>query len=290
MVNNRTFDIRRLFDAGRVFRIPRYNSAVPAGFHILPQYQPIARAVGLDAEAVFEHPDIVAWRKLPDRENCTLDTELEGRPLRLHIKRYLVPSTGVNDEVRGIELLKRAQIPTVPLVGWGHLADGRSFVINEDLSGYRDSERRVAEGFPFALLFQPTLDLAVRLHDANLHHRDLYLCHFFSRVSADNSSDVEMRLIDAARVAPMNPLRRRRWIVKDLAQFWYSTLKFQTITDEMREAWLSEYARRRKILLPGRLQSAVRRKAGSIARHDAKVRQSQPTRNVSLPEPGGIRS
>jgi len=31
-----------------------------------------------------------------------------------------------------------------PLVGWGKLVDGRSFVITEDLCGYRDAEKMVA--------------------------------------------------------------------------------------------------------------------------------------------------
>ena len=59
------------------------------------------------------------------------------------------------------------------------------------------------------------------LHDEDLHHRDLYLCHFF----ANPGDPRDLRLIDAGRVKrlPGWPLRQR-WIVKDLAEFWYSTL------------------------------------------------------------------
>src|SRR3954468_8006994 len=96
-------------------------------FHVLPQYQPTMRIIGLDAAAVFDHPDIVAWRKLPDRENCTLDASVDGRPVRLHIKRWTATGAATTpaaaDEVRGIGLLRDANIPTVPLVGWGRLAD-----------------------------------------------------------------------------------------------------------------------------------------------------------------------
>ena len=42
-------------------------------FSISPQYQPLARRLGLDAETIFDHPEIKAWRRLPDRQNCTLD-------------------------------------------------------------------------------------------------------------------------------------------------------------------------------------------------------------------------
>ena len=37
----------------------------------------------------------------------------------------------------------------------------------------------------------------------------------------------------------------------------------------------------------GRLRAAVAMKARSIARHDAKLKQSQPMRNVSIPDEGG---
>lgn len=253
-------------------------------FHVLPQYQPLMRVVGLDAEAIFTHPQIIAWRKLPDRENCTLDATLDGRPIRLHVKRHLVAGTAAEDEVKGIELLRQAGIATVPLVGWGRLEGGRGFVITADLAGYRDAEKLVAEGsVPFEALLEPTADLAARLHAAGLHHRDLYLCHFFAR--ADGAA-IDVKLIDAARVARMgNFLTRWRWVIKDLAQFWYSTTTLPSITDAQRERWLSRYADRRDICWLPRLRAAIVAKSNSIARHDAKLKQAQPTRNVSIPTP-----
>src|SRR5438552_5699441 len=86
-------------------------------FHVAGEYQPLMRKAGLDAEGVFTHDRIVAWRKLAGRENCTLDAEFEGQPLRLHIKRYLVRSAAAEEEVKGVELLREAGIATVRLVG-----------------------------------------------------------------------------------------------------------------------------------------------------------------------------
>jgi hypothetical protein len=254
-------------------------------FHVRPRYQPLMRVVGLDAEAMFDHPGILAWRKLPDRENCTLDAELEGKSIRLHIKRHFNKSAA-EDEAKAIRLLEEAGIPTVPLVGWGSVDDGRSFVITEDLAGYRDAEKMVAAGTPFETLLQPTADLAAKLHGAGLHHRDLYLCHFFAKIAGDGVVDV--KLIDPARVARMNNfVTRWRWVVKDLAQFWYSTTTLPAITDEQRERWLRRYADRREICWLPRLRAAIRAKANGIARHDAKLKKSQPTRNISIPTDGG---
>src|SRR6185503_11861775 len=115
--------------------------------------------------------------------------------------------------------------------GWGKLADGRSFFVTADLAGYRAADKLIDAGTPFENLLAPTADLAVKLHRAGLHHRDLYLCHFFARVT-ENAVDV--RLIDTARVRRLGGfLTRGRWITKDLAQFWYSTISLP-ITDGQR--------------------------------------------------------
>ena len=252
-------------------------------FNAAPKYQAILREIGIDAEAVFDHPDIKVWRSISERENCTLDADLtDGRHLRLHIKRYH-PARGIgtpaDEESLGIRALEIEAIPTVPLVGWGRLVDGRSFVITEDLAGYRDAEKAVRDGLPFESLLQPTADLAAKLHDAGLHHCDLYLCHFFVKPG----DPVDLRLIDAARVKrlPGWPMRRR-WIVKDLAQFWYSTTTLP-ITDEQRWRWLQHYGDKRGLKSVGALRRSIERKSAWIGRHDASLHQKQKNRNVSIP-------
>src|SRR5437868_11127811 len=92
-------------------------------FQASPRYQPILREIGLDAYAVFHHPDIKVWRSIRERQNCTLDADLaDGRHIRLHIKRHapaLGRKTPADEEANGIRALEAEQIPTVPLVGWG---------------------------------------------------------------------------------------------------------------------------------------------------------------------------
>ena len=254
-------------------------------FRVVAEHQPLLREVGLDAEAVFERADVVAWRTLPDRENCTLDAErADGTRVRLHVKRYPAdaPGTPAADEVRGIELLQGAGIPTVPFVGWGGLDDGRTFLVTLDLAGYRDAEKLVASGVAFAELLEPTADVAARLHRAGLHHRDLYLCHFFARPGAEGGTP-QVALIDAARVRPLPRFFRNRWVVKDLAQFWYSTTQLPDVTDAQRDAWLARYAAQRGLAATDALRRAIERKVGWIARHDRSLNAKQPTRNVSLP-------
>lgn len=247
------------------------------------EYQPLLRQIGLDADAVFEHPDITCWRKLPDRENCTLDADLpDGRRVRWHVKRYAAMpgrATPADGDIAGHRLLESASIPTAPLVAHGNLRDGRSFAIFDDLAGYTPADKLIERGTPFEPLLEPVADLAARLHNAGLHHRDLYLCHFMAKV-ADGRADV--KLIDTARVKRLPVLFGRRWVVKDLAQFWYSTLKL-AITADQRKHWLARYAAQRRIAGGPLLQSSVERKARSIARHDARLHRDRPERDVSIP-------
>lgn len=256
----------------------------PAQFHISPHYKPLIQALGLTAEKVFTDPRIVVWRSITERENCTLDIEFpDCKSMRLHIKRYL-PAYGfvtpADDEARGIRALEIEKIPTAPLVAHGKLPDRRSFVITADLAGYRAADKLIADAYSFEQLLEPTADLAATLHARGLHHRDLYLCHFFVK---PEETGPQIRLIDAARVARLPGfITRRRWIVKDLAQFWYSTLSLP-ITDDQRIRWLARYVQQRKINSAERLQKSIERKSDAIGRHDEKLKAAQPKRNVSIP-------
>jgi Lipopolysaccharide kinase (Kdo/WaaP) family len=249
-------------------------------FRVDPAYQPLFREIGLDAESVFVDPRIKVWRSLPDRDNCTLDATLtDGRAVRLHIKRYPSPGPAEN-EVAGHQLLEEQQIPAAQIVAHGRLSNGRSFVILPDLSGYTPADKLVQQGIPFESLLIPTADLAALLHMRGLHHRDLYLCHFMAKIDGDK---VDVKLIDTARVRKFNVLTRHRWIVKDLAQFWFSTLALP-ITEDQRRRWLDRYAKQRQ-LFPTKYRNDIERKVRSIARHDARLNLAQPSRNISLPFP-----
>jgi len=260
---------------------PQYYYGVGKG------WQPILAEIGLgNSDAIFEHPQIRVWRKLPDRENGILDATLnDGRKIRLHVKRYTPVRSIVTPgeaETEGIFLLERAGIPTLPLAAWGRLADRRSFVVTEDLAGYDAADKCIERGeITFDDLRDATADLAAKLHNADLHHRDLYLCHFFAR--RENGA-FDLRLIDAARVKMLPRwFFRRRWIVKDLAQFWYSAMKLN-VNAACLNAWLARYAEQRGIADTAVLRSAIEKKVKWIESHDARLNRRQPNRNVSIPQ------
>ena len=248
--------------------------------HVDPAYTDLFREIGLDAGAIFEDPRITVWRSLPDRQNAKLDYFKDDRSLtRLHIKRYPPHAASTARlELQGFKLLTAQQIPCAPIIAHGSRADGSSFIILPDLTGYTPADKLLASGTSFDQISTPTADLAARLHKNNLHHRDLYLCHFMIR-----PEPIDAKLIDMARVAQLkNPLTRRRWIIKDLAQFWYSTMA-HPITDQQRKDWLNRYCEIQK-LDPKKLTGPIQRKAAAIARHDRQLQKQHPGRNVSIGE------
>ncbi len=271
---------------------------------VAPEYTPLLRQLGLDARAVFADPRIRAWRTLSERDNATLDATIDGRSVRLHIKRFARTTALPSPAEREAAALRRvieAGIATLPLVAWGRAIDGRSFLISEELYDHLPADKLLsASRCLFDDILAPTAALAATLHAAGLHHRDLYLCHFMARIDAP----AQLRLIDVGRVARFAdhtlgrlPLAaafiERRWTIKDLAQFWYSTLDSAItppITDAQRARWLEAYIAARTAsprplgMTIGALRRAIERKAAAIARHDRRLRAARPTRNISIPD------
>jgi hypothetical protein len=75
---------------------------------------------------------------------------------------------------------------------------------------------------------------------------------------------------------------RQRWIVKDFAQLWFSTLALP-VTDEQRLALFQRYCARRKLVADDLLLRLVHHKVRWIEAHDRKLNQRQPNRNISIP-------
>jgi hypothetical protein len=251
---------------------------------IAEPYRESFRQIGFSAQTIFSDAAVKPWRVLEDRQNCTWEIPMSGRNVRLHVKRFprMRGKSPAELEAEGYRLLKERGIPSAEVAAWGTVEDGRSFIATEDLAGFSPADKLMEEGLPFDRVLVPTADLAARLHGAGLHHRDLYLCHFMVRFT--QSGAAEIRLIDAARVRPLpGALTRRRWIVKDLAQFWYSTLAMN-VSDSQRDQWLRRYWGKGNMAELESLRKSIVRKSAAIGAHDEKLRRREPLRNISIPK------
>lgn len=182
-------------------------------------------------------------------------------------------------EVHFITVLTQLGIPTVRSVAFGQRMKGfwevASFSMTEDVGGMsleRLANRSIGNGRdapPWKERVEILRQLALvvrRLHEHDLFHRDLYLCHVFLTHNADGS--VVLRLLDLARMLS-RPVRRRRWMIKDLAALDHSSpAPLVTRADRMRFLYHYLPESRRSRSAVRELISSVQARARRMARHD----------------------
>ncbi|MBL9091729.1 MAG: hypothetical protein JNL96_10935 [Planctomycetaceae bacterium] len=109
------------------------------------------------------------------------------------------------------------------------------------------------------------VDIAQRLHNEKLYHRDFYCCHFFLRDDADRPDGFDLVLIDLGRLLHS---RLPRWQVKDLAALLFSTyIPGVTRTDRLR--FFKQYLGLKKLDAEAkRYAYRIQRKAERYRRHN----------------------
>jgi tRNA A-37 threonylcarbamoyl transferase component Bud32 len=247
---------------------------------IAPAYRDMLAAIGLTTvPQVFSDDRLRVWRDLEDRDNSTLDATLpDGRSIRLHVKRdKRKRREPMALEARGITLLNNAGIDSAPLVAHGSLGD-RTFVITENLDGYLSADRLMETDVDRRPILLAMSSLAAQLHNAAMHHRDLYANHFYMKPEAHGGYSV--RLIDTARVQRLPVLFRERWIVKDVGQLLFSIATYADTS--AREAMWTSYLAATKRQSISHFVTRVEAKAAWIDRHDRALRAKKPKRNLRL--------
>lgn len=212
--------------------------------HLEPPFE----ALWKDREPFIEVEKLqgVVFRELEARR--TLRTEIEGRGYFVKIHRgvgwreiwknlvYLrLPVISARNEWEVIQRLHKLGIPTMRAVAYGiqgrNPASVRSFIITEDLGhtiSLEDFTRNwVADPPPVSLkraLLERVADIAGKMHQGGINHRDFYLCHFLLHTDQTFQNDqLKISLIDLHR-AQLRSRVPRRWRNKDLAGLYFSAL------------------------------------------------------------------
>jgi hypothetical protein len=263
-------------------------------FHIDPAYRQALAATGLTTfDDFFEFEGGRDLRKAGLAAHRSRRVfELPGGP-RLYLKRYV--RTPLLSQLRNrfvacadldrrpAETLARHNIRTPKIVAWGVEKRGpvevRSFILTEEIPGGSSLEQRL----PDCLTDRRPLgrveerreflrDLARwvrRFHDTGLRHRDLYLAHIFLD-QADR-----FVLIDLHRCFKPR-LFGERWLIKDLAQLYYSAPgRFISRTDRLR--FYLDYAGKLRLDALGRRRIGhILRKARRMAARDIRRGRAVP--------------
>ncbi|MBM4104124.1 MAG: hypothetical protein FJ263_08755 [Planctomycetes bacterium] len=216
------------------------------GYLVCPEFADDLRALGLNTvENVFAfHGGISLTKKELTAWRSRTEFVLPGKNIRCFLKRYDHPPIGVqlrnwfgqNKRALTAEYdvlpclsLNAGGIGTYQPIAyggrWNGLWEKKSFAILREVPNAQSLEQKLPECFlspasqqsrkeQLAFLYQ-LADFARRFHETGYCHRDFYLCHIFY------SSDGTLSLIDLQR-AFRPKLFRKRWILKDLSQLYYS--------------------------------------------------------------------
>ena len=144
------------------------------------------------------------------------------------------PVIGARTEKEAIEKLDALGIPTTPLVAFGERglnpATQQSFLITQDLGNIISLEDLCADWVhrPPAADFKRDLivavaNLAKKLHEGGLVHRDFYLCHLCLDGDLLAKAKIKLYLIDLHRVA-MQQTPGGRAVMKDIAALYFSAM------------------------------------------------------------------
>jgi UDP-glucose:(heptosyl)LPS alpha-1,3-glucosyltransferase/heptose I phosphotransferase len=144
------------------------------------------------------------------------------------------PVLGAMTEVSAIQQLVKLGIPTTPLVAYGQRGRNparlQSFVMTEDLGEIVSLEELCADWLmtpPDATYMQEVIievaELAAKLHQAGLCHRDFYLCHFVMKQEEVRQGIRKLYLIDLHRMLQRQSPNGQA-VMKDIAGLYFSAM------------------------------------------------------------------
>jgi heptose I phosphotransferase len=191
----------------------------------------------------------VVFRQVEGRRTLRFEIGTRGYFIKTHsgvgwreifkeLSQGRLPILGAENEYRAIKRLPELGIKTMTLAGYGkrgwNPAQQESFVITESLDNRESLEDFCAKWPqsppPFKLkrlLISKVAEVARKLHENGLNHRDLYICHFLLEESLLpeflKTGDIRIELIDLHRMQfrERTPLR---WKVKDVAALHFSSM------------------------------------------------------------------
>lgn len=201
-----------------------------------------------DSDDAFEHIMSMqgqVFRDVPGRK--TIRVQLGGQSyfIKQHFgvgwkeifKNWLtarLPILGADTEWRAIRKLDELAIATTPAVAYAsrgtNPAKQRSFVVTRDLGAILSLEdlcRDWATNPPTPRfkrrLIEAVAELARKLHDSGLNHRDFYICHFCLDEARLAEDEILLYLLDLHRVGirdVIHPTAR----MKDIAALYFSAM------------------------------------------------------------------
>lgn len=200
---------------------------------------PFEKIWNIQGEVFREHKNRKTIRITKDGKGYFIKIHRRAgwREILKNLLNFRLPVLSAEKELNAIQRLEKLGIETVRVVGFGIRGFAPawldSFIITEELENTisledltRDWTARPPAFSVKSDVIKKVADIARRLHQNGINHRDFYICHFLIDLkSLEKVSDEGLRiyLIDLHRVQ----LRKKvpeRWLIKDLAGLYFSIL------------------------------------------------------------------
>ncbi|OUS14122.1 lipopolysaccharide core heptose(I) kinase RfaP [Gammaproteobacteria bacterium 53_120_T64] len=177
----------------------------------------------------FQLADKTYYRKL--------HTGIGWREIIKNFLQLKMPVTGASNEWLAINRIHKLGLDSLNALAYGckghNPAKKISFLVTEELSNTL-SLAQYAEQWPNKppaprerrALIRKVATIARTIHRDGINHRDLYICHFLLDLSSrpnNKKDDPRLFLVDLHR-AQMRATVPRRWLVKDIASIYFSSL------------------------------------------------------------------
>jgi len=166
-----------------------------------------------------------------------MHTGIGWREIFKNFLQLKMPVTGASNEWLAINRVHELGLDSLNALAYGckghNPAKKLSFLVTEELSNTL-SLAQYAEQWPNKppapserrALIRKVATIARTIHGAGINHRDLYICHFLLDLSPgpnNTKDDPRLFLVDLHR-AQMRTTVPRRWLVKDIASIYFSSL------------------------------------------------------------------
>jgi UDP-glucose:(heptosyl)LPS alpha-1,3-glucosyltransferase len=195
----------------------------------------------------------VSVRKMPDRVTMRFIRDEKTYYLKRHfgvgwreiVKNLLQlrwPVLGAINEWNALQKLSSLGVPSLQPVAYGvrgkNPARQESFIITEELSDVVQLDHFL-QSHSLSIqqkvsLIQKVAHIAREMHAAGINHRDFYLCHFMLKQPWELVSHPQVFIIDLHR-AQIRPQVPERWLVKDLAGLYFSSMSLPiSLRDRLR--------------------------------------------------------
>lgn len=147
-----------------------------------------------------------------------------------------LPVLGASNEWRAIRRLDELGVETMSLAAYGQQgwnpAKLRSFVVTRELTNTLSLEDYCGDWEnnppPPVIKWQligRVAEMARRLHENGVNHRDFYICHFLLRQPWEGDPEqLHLFLIDLHR-AQLRSRTPRRWVIKDVGSLYFSAME-----------------------------------------------------------------